>query len=261
MNQFTCGNGRLKTLVVEDERPARDYLVELLVDTNQVEIVAAVATAEEARQVLGASGLEVDVAFVDIHLAAADDIDAGLGIVREFSRTKGAPAFVLATALRQHAAEAFDLDVADFLLKPFVESRISDCLSKIARRRSRPTSPPPTRLVARSEKGLVFLKRAEAWAFEANDRLTFVHSAMGRFDIDLSLAAIEATLGLGWLRVHRNWVVNVEHVKALERDELGSALILGETIHLPGSLRVPVAREKVHGVRQALLDGAAGIRR
>jgi 2-polyprenyl-6-hydroxyphenyl methylase/3-demethylubiquinone-9 3-methyltransferase len=48
-------------------------------------------------------------------------------------------------------------------------------------------------VVARSKKGLVLFARDEVWAFEAADRLMFVHTARGRFDVDLSLAT--TTLG------------------------------------------------------------------
>jgi DNA-binding LytR/AlgR family response regulator len=117
-------------------------------------------------------------------------------------------------------------------------------------------------VVARSKRGLVFLRQADVWAFEASERLTFVHCKDGRFDVDLSLTAVEACLGPGWLRVHRNWVVNREHVRALERDDLGQVIVLAEpSTSEADALHVPVARDRVQTVRDALLDGTAGIRR
>lgn len=252
----------LRALVVEDEWPAREYLIELLLASKQIELVAAVGTAEEAREALGPGGIDVEVAFVDIHLATSTGRDAGMAIVREFAKQKGSPLFVLATALKQHAAEAFDLDAVDYLLKPFSQERVLECLERVARRRSRPRLEAPSRVVARSKKGLVFLKRHEVWAFEASERLTFVHSASGRFEIDLSLATLETTLGEGWLRVHRNWVVNLDQATRLERDEQGSVIELGDgTDARVHPLRVPVARDKTQSVRESLLAGATGIRR
>jgi two-component system, LytTR family, response regulator LytT len=250
---------RLRALVVEDEWPAREYLVELLLATHEVEVVAAVASASEARQALGPDGIEVEVAFVDINLASSGE-EAGLDLVRELAGGKAAPLFVMATALKQHAAEAFDLDVVDYLLKPFSDERIRACVARIARRRVRRSG--TTRIVARSKRGLVFLQPSEAWAFEASERLSYVHGQAGRFDVDLSLAAIELGLGSGWLRVHRNWLVNHAHVNALERDELGSTLVVGGSLGAEsGNLRVPIARDKLQSVRDVLLAGATGIRR
>lgn len=259
---MSAAPAKLRALVVEDEWPAREYLVELLLATEQVEVVAAVASAEEARQALGPDGVEVEVAFVDINLASSAGRDAGLAIVRELAGQAGAPLFVLATALAQHAAEAFDLDVVDFLLKPFSDERVRACLARVARRRPRPAVCAPRPIVARSKRALVFLRQTEVWAFEASGRLTFVHCEQGRFDVDLSLAAVESSLGGGWLRVHRNWVVNREHVKVLEHHELGYEIVLGDT-SAPGTgaIRVPIARDRMQSVRDALLDGTTGLRR
>jgi DNA-binding LytR/AlgR family response regulator len=262
MSSSGAAPGRLRALIVEDEKPARDYLVELLVACGQVDIVAAVASADEARQALGPGGVEVEVAFVDINLAASGGREAGLAIVLEHAGRKDAPLFVMATALKQHAVEAFDLDVADYLLKPFSEDRVRECLARVARRRARPAGEVPRRVVARSRRGLVFLQHEDVWAFEASERLTFVHCTTGRFEVDLSLSAIETTLEDGWLRPHRNWVVRAGRVKALERDELGSVLVLGGTAGAEGGdVRIRVARDRLPAVRDALLAGATGIRR
>jgi two-component system, LytTR family, response regulator LytT len=147
----TLASLRLRALIVEDEWPAREFLTELLLASNAVEVVAAVATADEARQALGPDGIEVEVAFVDIHLATSEGRDAGLAIVRDFAHTRGAPWFVIATALKEHASEAFDLDVVDYLLKPFSEERVGQCLARVARRRIRPAAAAPARIVARSK--------------------------------------------------------------------------------------------------------------
>ena len=73
----------------------------------------------------------------------------------------------------------------------------------------------------------MFLEPSEIWAFEAADRLTFVHTAHGKFDLDLSLAAIEASFGRALMRVHRNWLVNAAHIKELERDGAETKLFVG----------------------------------
>src|SRR5581483_9436891 len=108
---------RLRALVVEDEHVARNYLVELLGATGRVDVVGAVATLSSAMEALtDARGRDaIDVAFVDIHLGSDDD--AGLELVRDAAKQPNAPSFVLATALEQHAVEAFQLGVVDYLLK------------------------------------------------------------------------------------------------------------------------------------------------
>ena len=255
-------SGILRVLVVEDEWAARNYLVEMLHASGQALVVAAVATLAEAQQALAPGGIVVDVAFVDIHLGNAkgnNAEEAGMHLVRTLAGTPGAPLFVLATALSQHAVEAYALGVADYLLKPIHEDRVAECLLRV-RQRLAQTAPRsvPERVVARSKKGLVLFARDEVWAFEAAGRLMFVHTARGRFDIDLSLAAIEASLGNDFLRVHRQWLVHTARVRAIENEDGECVVVVGEP---PGELRVPVARDRRGAVRDLLLHGTTGLRR
>src|SRR5947209_5059411 len=143
---------KLSALVLEDEWPARNYLVELIEATRLAHVVGAVATHGEAREVLAA--LPVDVVFVDVQLSGAE---SGLDLVRS---SPGAPAFVLATASSQHARAAWDLGVVDYLLKPFSEERVEQCLRRIAARREAKGSS-ALRVVARRRRNLVFLDPAD----------------------------------------------------------------------------------------------------
>jgi two-component system, LytTR family, response regulator LytT len=256
----------LRALVVEDEWPARNYLVELLEATGLAEVAGAVPSVFEARAVLDAPSVNMDVVFVDVHLVQ-DGESAGLDLVRELSREPEAPLFVLATAHKQHAIEAFELGVADYLIKPFTEERVSACLERLHARRAErePRPETPLRIVARRGRGLVFLEPAEVWAFEAADRLTSVHTAHGTFDVDLSLSAIEASLGRSFARVHRNWLVNAAHIKRLDRDGSETTIFVGPALTAEGKdargLVVPVARERAQGVREMLLSNTMGVRR
>lgn len=259
---------RLRALVVEDEWPARNYLVELLEGTGLAEVVGAVATLEEAREAVHpTSGLSVDVVFVDVQLAGSAGDRAGLDLVRSAVAEGGRPPmFILATAYDTHALEAFELGVVDYLLKPFNDERVLQALRRVQDRRpavpASSSNPPTNRIVARRRKSLVFLEPAEIWAFEAADRLTFVHTAHGKFDLDLSLAAIEASFGRALMRVHRNWLVNAVHIKELERDGAETKLFVGAGLgDASQGVKVPVSRDRAQPLREALLANATGLRR
>ncbi len=258
----------LRVLVVEDEWPARNYLVELLESSGLAEVVGAVGGVDEARQALGAQApaVDIDAAFVDVQLEGGAAGETGLSLVRALAGSASAPMFVLATAYDQHALEAFELGVVDYLLKPFNEERVGQCLRRLIERRpaagARHRDGGVARIVARRKRNLVFLEPQEIWAFEAADRLTFVHTRHGTFDIDLSLAAVEASFGRAFMRVHRNWLVNAGHIKELERDGHETRLFVGSGIADSGTgMRVPVARERSAAVREMLLMNATGLRR
>jgi DNA-binding LytR/AlgR family response regulator len=198
-----------------------------------------------------------------VHLAGDGD-EAGIEFVRSLSRTEEAPAFVLATASQGHAIEAFELGVVDYLRKPFTQDRVSQCLQRVRARRPPSTMPAlaTPRIVARKKRSLVFLRPEEVWAFEAADRLASVHTTYGTFEIDLSLTAIEASVARTFLRVHRNWLVNLEHVREIVRDEGESILVVSAGLGAEKpALRVPVARERAQAVRDLLLANATGVRK
>ncbi len=181
-------NAPLRALVVEDEWPARNYLVELLETSQLAEVVGAVGAVDEAKQALSSDvpGVGLDVVFVDVALDGSDREENGLSLVRSSAGQPNAPMFVLATAYEQHALEAFELGVVDYLLKPFSEERVVQCLKRLHQRRAPAVGVKAgtARIVARRKRSLVFLEPHEIWAFEAADRLTFVHTMHGTFDID-----------------------------------------------------------------------------
>jgi two-component system response regulator LytT len=254
----------LRALIVEDEWPARNYLVELLQKTQRAEVVAAVATVREAQQALEPNAqAAIDVAFVDVRLHAREGDASGLQWIRAAAGAPGAPMFVLATAYDQHAVEAFDLGVADYLVKPYTPRRVTECVDRLVKRRPPVGDAPsiPLRIAARSERVIVFLDLCDVWACEAADRLTFVHSARGRFDLDLTLSAIGSSFGRTLLRVHRNWLINPSRVLELERDAGDTSVYVGQAVGKGKSgVRVPVAKERAVAVRDALLAGARGVR-
>ena len=229
----------LRVLVVEDEWPARNYLVELVQQTGAAEVVAAVATVAEARQALAPqAGAVIDVAFVDVQLAARSDDLSGIAWVREACREPRAPMFVLATAYKQHAIEAYELGVSDYLVKPFTAHRVAACIQRLRTRTpasERAAATLPLRIAARRQRKIVFL--------------------------DLTLSAIATSFGRTLVRVHRNWLVNANLVLELERDSGDMSLFVGTAAgaELAG-VRVPVAKERATEVRELLMASARGLR-
>jgi DNA-binding LytR/AlgR family response regulator len=230
---------RLRALIVEDELPARRYLVELLTGTGHVAPVAAVGTVDAAD--LAMLNLEVDAAFIDIRLIDRPGDRSGLDWALGLAALADPPLLVFATASPEHALAAFDAGAADYLLKPFTRERVATCVDRLLERRS--TGAPrraATRLLARTATDLVFLSLEGVLAFEAAERLTYVHH-------------LEADFAVKLVRTHRNWLVALDHVRQLGRGEA--------TLMVGASLSVPVSRERAPSVREALLSRAVGIRR
>ena len=148
-------------------------------------------------------------------------------------------------------------------MKPFSEHRVVQCLRRLLERRSpHPgTIQGPSRIVARRKKSLVFLGLDEVWAIQAANRLAFIHTPLGRFDLDLSLTSIEATCGAPFIRVHRNWLVTSRGFASSIVRMAISRYIWGEASRLrERGFVCPLAKD-AQQIRDALLLTAAGVRR
>lgn len=246
---------KLRALVVEDEAAARHFLVDLLEATDEVVVVAAVEDEAEASVVLAPDAkVGLDIAFVDIHLAgAASAEEAGLRLVRKHAGRPGAPQFVLTTANPEHALEAYDLGVVDYLLKPLSMTRVQSCLQRVRPRTNPTATPHALRVVARTRRGLAFFEQDEVLMFRAADRLVEAVTEDGAFGVDLTLNGLERSFAPRFVRVHRNYLVNETFVRGLERLD-------GEMRLSVGSHAVSVARDRVPEVRRRLLAGASGIK-
>jgi len=244
----------LSVLVVDDEWPARNFLVELLRDTGEIGQIIAVTDVAEAREALTHPDLGIEAAFVDIRLVDRPGDRSGLDFARTLMRLPEPLAVVLATASTEYALDGFELGAIDYLLKPFTLERVRTSVARLlVRRRRPPARPDPPRLVARAQQRLVFLDLDGMLAFQAVDRLTELHHVDGRFAVDLSLTALASALGDAVLRVHRNWLIAPRHVRGLVRE-------CGEwVLDIGTGLRVPVARERAREVRARLLEHAIGI--
>jgi DNA-binding LytR/AlgR family response regulator len=243
----------LRALVLDDEAAIRKYLAELLRATARVDPVGVVGSIAEATQAMSAD-LEIEAAFVDVRLVERAGDQAGLRWARALAAQPDAPLIVLATALAEHAVAGFELGAVDYLLKPFTPSRVATCVERLLARRTPRPATLPSRLMARDGARLVFLPVAGILAFEAAERLVFVHHAEGRFLVDLSLAAVEQQLGERVLRTHRNWLVVPGEVRELSRATGELVVTVGAT------LVVPVSRDRGAAIRAALTRGALGSR-
>ena len=118
------------------------------------------------------------------------------------------------------------------------------------------------RVVARTRQTLVMLTLDEVWAFEAKDRMVFVHSEFGKFDVDVSLLEIESSLGPALFRVHRNWLANVDKIRELVAGCRPCHIWVGNWGRDRGQrICVPVSTEHATALRKRLLANSIGLRR
>src|SRR5579863_8746022 len=115
----------MNTVIIDDERPAREELIYLLKGFPEVNVVA-----------LGKNGLEAvalikehdpDLVFLDVEMPGLD----GFGVIKKLvERKMRVPQIVFATAYDQYAVQAFEVSAVDYVLKPFDRARVGKAIQR-----------------------------------------------------------------------------------------------------------------------------------
>ncbi len=211
----------LNVLIVDDELLARSRMRTLLGDCRQpkCEVIDEAADAMQALQALKKN--PCDVALLDIHMPGTD----GLQLARELQALQPELGIIFVTAHAQHALEAFDLEVVDYLTKPVRLERLEKALSKALQKKEL-----AARLNIGLEPGLMQetliiqdrgrterVPLPEVLYFKAELKYVTVRTAHKSYILDGSLNDLESRYGEHYLRIHRNTLVAKRAMRALER--------------------------------------------
>jgi DNA-binding response OmpR family regulator len=112
----------IRTVIVDDEPPARRRLETLLRAHSDVDVIAECSDGEEALMVVNRE--HPDLLFLDIQMSTID----GLDMARSLSAPR--PVIIFVTAYDDYAVSAFDVAAVDYLLKPFDEERFTLALDR-----------------------------------------------------------------------------------------------------------------------------------
>jgi two-component system LytT family response regulator len=202
---------KIRTLIVDDEPPARRNIAVLLQREPDIEIIGECGTGQEAIDAIRT--LAPDLVFLDVQMPERDGFDA-----LEMLGGKVPGAIIFVTAYDQYALRAFDAGALDYLLKPFDNARFSRALDrardKICRFRLAP--PKTERIIIKSAGQVLFLKISEIDWIEADDYYACLHVGARNHLLRRSLAELEQELDPAmFCRIHRSAIVNVERIKTL----------------------------------------------
>ena len=119
---------QIRTLIVDDERAAREELSFLLKSFPEINVVGQAKNGVEAVQMVREKSPQV--VFLDVQMPGLD----GLGVVRRLIEKKTPlPLFVFATAFDNYAVRAFEVNALDYLLKPIAKPRLVKAIERIRR--------------------------------------------------------------------------------------------------------------------------------
>lgn len=209
----------IRTLLVDDEQPARERLKQLLTAHPDVSVVGEAGDGVEAAERIGE--LAPDLIFLDIQMPGASGLDvaASLGHPR--------PAVIFCTAFDQYAVDAFELSALDYLLKPVNRARLAAALDRV-RGAAAPKDTPrdraieqltsaagmaPTRFLARRGARFRVVRAADVIAFTFADGVTHLITATERLTMQPTLAALARRLDARrFFQVSRSAIVRLDAI-------------------------------------------------
>ena len=220
---------KIRTLIVDDETPARDRLRHLLKTEEDIEIIGECSNGQQALEALKTD--PPDLVFLDIQMPRL----TGLEVCAEVNAAGGAmPMVVFVTAYDEYALRAFEVHAVDYLLKPFDRERFQSTLDQVRQRIDRSgggaearlaallaefrgTTRHPDRLVYKQNGRIVFVRTDSIDWVESDGNYVRVHAGADSHYVRETLAGIENQLSAEkFMRISRSTIVNLDRVKEFQ---------------------------------------------
>jgi len=204
---------KVKCLLVDDEPLAIKLMENHIAKIASFEVVATCNNAMKALEILNTH--DIDLLFLDIKMPTITGIDF-------LKSLRNPPKTIFTTAYREYALESYDLDVADYLLKPITFDRFFRAVERFYRD-IKPTQVSVTTLL-KEEETLIQIKSGTKYHKVAVSNINYIESLKDYVKIHTTsksivskqkISDLEAELAKhAFLRVHRSYLINSKKVTA-----------------------------------------------
>jgi two-component system LytT family response regulator len=211
----------IRTLIADDEPPARDKLVRWLGEHADLALVSVARDGLAAAQAIAT--LQPQLVLLDIQMPGL----SGLEVAAQLEPAD-APLLVFVTAFDEHAVKAFELNAVDYLLKPYDKDRLDKCLARVRARlgdagvravavkTARTHLRHSGRLLVPVGEQLQLIDTDSIEWLEADDNYVHVHAAGGNYLLRRTLADLLLQLGeQSFARIHKSAAVNLTQIQSL----------------------------------------------
>ena len=246
---------RIRTLIVDDEAPAREIIKHYLKELEHIEVIGECADGFNALKTI--SAIKPDLVFLDIQMPRLTGIEM-LEVMTE------KPEIIFTTAYDQFAIRAFELNAVDYLLKPFPKRRFIDAVKKASDKilsgngnkepanlllaKKPETASPVSRVVVRKGNGISLIPVEQIKYVEAQDDYVMIYHSAGKAMKQETMKFYEDNLPKAdFTRLHRSYIVRIEEIKRIEP--------YGKDTHvaiLQGGERIPVSRAGYKHLKEEL---------
>lgn len=220
----------LRCIVADDEPIARQILERYLQGVPGLTLIASCKDAFEVLEVLDKE--EVDLLFLDINMPKL----SGLSLLKTM---KIRPEVIITTAYPEHALEGFELDVVDYLVKPFAFERLFQAVQKV-NKRSIPMKQQirvegekkANAIFVKSDKKLVKVYFDEIQYVEACGNYVKIHTTT-RILVPMTLTEFLTKLPDNFIRIHKSTLLNFDKLTLLDGNQVslenGEKLVVGKS--------------------------------
>lgn len=210
----------IRCVVIDDEPYARQLLTEFIGKIPNLSLEGAFSSALSALPVL--SKKPIDVIFLDIQMPDISGID--------FLKTlEKRPAIVFTTAYAEYALEGFELDAADYLLKPFDFGRFLKSVNKITHRLEKEpvqkiqidkTSNAQDFIFVKDGNKLVKVELKDILFIKGSREYVTIHTREKKIMSLQSMKNLEEELPEQFIRVHNSYIINIPAVNSISKQEV-----------------------------------------
>jgi two-component system LytT family response regulator len=267
------GTSRVRALIVDDEELGRRMIRSLLSADKEVEVIGEAASAAAARRQIAEQA--PDVIFMDTEMPGGN----GIELVQDLAEPR--PYVIFVTAHPEFALPVFDVQAADYLVKPvqrqrflgsvmrakerIAERRVAGLARQIAgavgmngSARSDATACSPSyveQMTIRVRRRMFLLEVSDISWIQGASQYSRVHTRDGEYLLSRTLHSLEGDLDpRRFFRIHRSAIVNAAHVREVRSNGDGRY-----SVHLDGGLALPMGRAR-REVLERLLSAARGAR-
>ena len=200
---------KIKAILIDDERLARDELRRTISGYPDIEVIAEAANADEASQLIGKH--RPDLIFLDIQMPEK----SGFELLEMLDYV---PRVVFVTAFDQYAVKAFEADALDYLVKPVRDERFAKVIEKIRGQLNVTAAPAERQLFVKDGNKCHFIKLSEVFLVESMDNYARLYFEDKITYLKRSLNQLEATLDAGmFFRINRSQIINTNFIRQVHQ--------------------------------------------
>jgi DNA-binding LytR/AlgR family response regulator len=199
----------MNCVIIDDDAVSRRILADFSEESPELELVKEFESIQEALPFLNSN--QVDLIFLDIELPDM----SGIEFLEQYRPTSK---IVLISSHEKYAIEGFNLEVSDYLLKPFSKLRFTKCIQRLT---TKSKTEPKNDFLFIKDKG-VYQKILipEIQYIQSSSEYVTIHTKQKRIMLYSSMDGILNKLPSNFKRVHRSYIVNVDAIEKVNGNSL-----------------------------------------